>query len=107
MAAMREVGFTPEDNDYLHAVLAAVLHLGNIAYSAAGTHDPAAISSPKTVTKTVADLLKLPLDKLESALLITETLTRGETIKKPYTTDQAYGSQLYAHLVVFDISRLP
>ena len=92
MEAMREVGFTPDDNDHLHAVVAAVLHLGNITYAAAGTHDPASISSPKAVTKTVADLLKLPIDKLESALLITETLTRGETIKKPYTADQAYGN---------------
>ena len=56
-----------------------------------GTHDPASIATGKDSLKTTCRLLRIDAATLETTLLTAVTVTRGESIRKQYNKEQAYG----------------
>nr|XP_011462402.1 PREDICTED: myosin-8 isoform X2 [Fragaria vesca subsp. vesca] len=89
--AMDVVGISPDEQDAIFRVVAAVLHLGNIEF-AKGTE--ADSSEPKderswSHLKTVAELLKCDEKSLEDALCKRVMVTRDETITKWLDPDTA------------------
>ncbi|EGD79135.1 hypothetical protein PTSG_09865 [Salpingoeca rosetta] len=111
--ALKDVGFDDNEMEMLHDVLAAILHLSRIAFSAPEEHDPASLAADSaSVCARVSSLLGVDASKLQSALLTTTTITRGEAIVKPYTTMQAQDSrdaaakELYRRMFAWIVSSI-
>lgn len=76
----------------MYKILSAILHLGNITYDAVYSElDPANMSCPPSVLKTVAAMLAVDEAALKEALTVDIQITRGETIRKPYSVTQVRG----------------
>ena len=89
--ALTEVGFSDQEQTLVHEVIAGVLHLSNVSFDAVySDSDPAQISSPQDTLPTIARCLGVAVKDLTDALLFSITMTRGETIKRPYSCDKAY-----------------
>eukprot|EP00050_Salpingoeca_kvevrii_P001275 m.166316 g.166316 ORF g.166316 m.166316 type:complete len:1002 (-) comp10335_c1_seq28:207-3212(-) len=111
--AIREVGFSMDEEQCIHKTLSAVLHLGCISYDAVySDHDPAQMSSPPAVLNKIAEMLQLDAAQLKEALTVNITVTRGETIRRPYSCDQAndcrdaFAKALYGRLFGWIVSHI-
>jgi hypothetical protein len=63
--------------------------------SQGGDREPAELDKQTLKSlQTAADLLKVSLDQMQACLTYTVTVTRGESIKKQYIPEQAYGWSL-------------
>ena len=79
-----------DEQQGIHETLAMILFLGNLSFDAVYSDvDPAQISSPPAMLKRAAELMGVDEAPLRDALLYSVQVTRGETIKKPYTCTQA------------------
>lgn len=89
--SMRVVGFTAEQQADINRVLAAVLHLSRVDF-AADANEKAYLrgEASEVAIGHAAGLLGLEGATLASVLLGLNTVTRGEKIRRLYTTVQAY-----------------
>lgn len=83
--AMQTIGFGDEEEDQFFRILAACIHLGNV--DIAGEEVASFVDGPHLAH--AATLLDVPVDRLTTALLGTNTITRGETIRRLFTRAQA------------------
>ncbi|XP_065176770.1 unconventional myosin-IXb-like isoform X4 [Sycon ciliatum] len=108
--AMKVVGFDDEDYTNIFNLLAAILHLGQLNFT--GSRGGQAEFTNKDVLLLVAQLLCLEPAELAKALTIQVTVTRGETIRKPNTIEQAsefrnsFAKFLYGHLFSWVVKSL-
>ncbi|KJE89349.1 myosin IIIA, variant [Capsaspora owczarzaki ATCC 30864] len=84
---MEDIGFTPPQREHLSALLAAILHLGNIEFKS-NDRDEAVVSNDKAI-RHVAEIFDLPIKDIGDALTIITTVTGGDTIKRHVTVEQA------------------
>ncbi len=75
-----------QEEDQFFRILAACIHLGDVEFAGDEGHVSLA---PGPALRNAATLLDVPADRLESALLGINTITRGETIRRLYTRAQA------------------
>lgn len=90
--AKETVGFSPEENGFMHALLAAIVHLSNVQFDK-GADDQACLQpgcKGEAALHHAADLLQIGISQLSEAMLANHTVTRGEQIRRVYTPDQAY-----------------
>ncbi|KAL8591491.1 hypothetical protein ACOMHN_000506 [Nucella lapillus] len=95
----------------IFAVLAAILHLGNVDVTANPQNGRPTILNPHEMAS-VCDLLAISQDYLEAEILSSSVLVRGETVRMACTADQAAWRrdvilvELYHRLVSVITSRL-
>lgn len=87
--AMTTLKFDKEQSE-IFTVLSAILHIGNITFSADG--DNAKIANPDVV-KVVSKLLRIDENEFALALVNKKTVTRGETFVSPLNVSQATDSR--------------
>ncbi|NWJ10438.1 MYO1G protein, partial [Crypturellus undulatus] len=85
--AMAVIGFTPEEIGSVHRILAAILHLGNVAFVAEG--ETAAVADEALLT-TLAALTATAPERLRQALLARMVAAgSGELIEKGHSAKEA------------------
>uniref|UniRef100_A0A8C6ZZF2 Myosin IG n=1 Tax=Nothoprocta perdicaria TaxID=30464 RepID=A0A8C6ZZF2_NOTPE len=85
--AMAVIGFTPEEISSVHKILAAILHLGNVAFVAEG--ETAAVAD-EGLLATLAELTGTAPARLRQALLArTVAAGGGELIEKGHSAKEA------------------
>ncbi|XP_027623084.1 unconventional myosin-Ig [Tupaia chinensis] len=93
MAAMRVIGFSPEEMGSLHRILAAILHLGNIEFMETegnGLQDGGLAVADKALVDHVAQLTATPRDLVLRSLLARTVASGGrELIEKGHTVAEA------------------
>lgn len=88
-AALKVVGFTPEEEEMLRAVLATVMHLCNIEFEG---EEAASVVAGKSVDALAiaADFLGVGAEQLTNVFLKNTTVIRGETTVRNYKKHEAY-----------------
>ncbi|XP_019082520.1 PREDICTED: myosin-10-like [Camelina sativa] len=83
--AMDVVGISPEEQDAIFRIVAAILHLGNIEFAKGEESDAAEPKDDKSRfhLKVAAELFMCDEKALESSLCQRVMVTRGESITKP------------------------
>lgn len=111
--ALNEVGFSGEEQRGVHETLAAILHTGNLSFDAVYSDtDPANISSRPQVVTQICQLIGCSEEALKTGLLMNIQVTRGETIRKPYTCEaaadvrDAFAKALYGRLFGWIVSQI-
>ena len=89
--AMKDVGFSDEEQAAIHTLLAAILHLTDVNFE--GDDVALMVGGAHDVVRNVATLLQVDLAALKQALLVRHTVTRGEHIDRPYTREGAYDTR--------------
>ncbi|NWI18570.1 MYO1G protein, partial [Crypturellus soui] len=85
--AMAVIGFTPEEIGSVHRILAAILHLGNVAFVAEGE---TAVVADEAPLATLAALTATAPERLRQALLArTVAAGSGELIEKGHSAKEA------------------
>ncbi|XP_025945594.1 unconventional myosin-Ig [Apteryx rowi] len=85
--AMAVIGFTPEEIGSVYKILAAILHLGNVAFEAEG--ETAAVAD-EGLLAVLAELTATAPERLRQALLArTVAAGGGELIEKGHSTKEA------------------
>ena len=80
--AMKTLGFTQHDEDVVFALLAAVLHLGNVDFKD-GPNDSAPLTlTNKTAMTAACSLLRVPQDDFITALTSTKVTLRGVNVNR-------------------------
>lgn len=108
--AMKDVGFSSDDQLNMRAALAGILHMGNIEFK--GGADSSSIGSAPAVVAKVAELLGIDGKALEEGLLVSKSVTRGETIVKQHSQERAYdvrdalSKQIYGRLFGWIVQRV-
>lgn len=86
------IGFSHEEVSQLFSILAAVIHLGDIHFtedeSVSHLSDKSMVNNPQ-VLRTVSSLLGINAVELRDALTTNSNVTRGETIVRNNSVDQA------------------
>lgn len=93
--SMEMVGFTPEKQRRLFAVLSAVLLLGNVEFQprkSAYHHDEVSVKNPEVVLQ-ISDLLKVKQETLLQALTAKRARASGETLVINYRLPEAIASR--------------
>ena len=86
--AMKTLHFDERQIDCIFRVLAAILHLGNLTFTATATpKEPVAIANKPTLS-IVAGLLSMDCDKLCKSLLTRRLLVGGEVITQFHSVEQ-------------------
>nr|XP_022331356.1 myosin-IIIb-like isoform X1 [Crassostrea virginica] len=86
--AMDLVGFTDEEEDNLFAIIASVLHLGNVTFNM-DDNDASFVEDENGPVKMAARVLGVSGEELVGTLTNMVTFTRGEQIKRHYTKAMA------------------
>lgn len=93
--SMEMVGFTPEKQRRLFAVLSAVLLLGNVEFQprkSAYHHDEVSVKNPDVVLQ-ISDLLRVKQETLLQALTAKRARASGETLVINYRLPEAIASR--------------
>lgn len=88
--ALQTLNFTPQQIDQLIATCAAILHLGNVQFSASASSNAPCAIDPKTQSslELTAQLLQLDMQQLIRALQQRTIQVRGESISSTYSQAQ-------------------
>ncbi|KAK3097735.1 hypothetical protein FSP39_012604 [Pinctada imbricata] len=86
--AMDLVGFTDEEQYDMFNMIAAVLHMGNVTFSD-DDNDAAYVEDDNGAVKYAATLLGIGSEELIGTLTSMVTYTRGEQVKRNYTSQQS------------------
>ncbi|XP_041478536.1 LOW QUALITY PROTEIN: unconventional myosin-Id-like [Lytechinus variegatus] len=87
--AMRDLGFTPEEQKTVWTMVAAIMHLGEVQFEP--DKDEGSKVQNKDAIKTLATLLKVSKDDLTTALCFRVVAAgSNEVVHKGHTKDQAY-----------------
>ncbi|XP_035829712.1 unconventional myosin-VIIa [Aplysia californica] len=86
--AMDLVGFTDEEQMDMFAVIASVLHLGNVSFKV-NEDDSVSVTDSNGPVKTAAKLLGIDAAEIEACLTCMVTVTKGEYVKRNYNKGQA------------------
>ena len=86
---MAMVGFTEDERSSLFALLAGVLHIGDVDFKG---DEESNISNPDALNR-MCTQLGIQDDAVELALTTLTTITRGEEVIRNYKPDQAYDSR--------------
>eukprot|EP00730_Choanoeca_flexa_P008283 TRINITY_DN12472_c0_g2_i1.p1 TRINITY_DN12472_c0_g2~~TRINITY_DN12472_c0_g2_i1.p1 ORF type:complete len:1505 (+),score=543.11 TRINITY_DN12472_c0_g2_i1:223-4737(+) len=87
MEVLHTVGFSKGEIADMHQILAAILHLGNVAFEEAESSFAAVQEDSPTAI--VADLLGLEVTHLDEMLVSTVTAMRGERLRKNFDVEAA------------------
>eukprot|EP00049_Salpingoeca_infusionum_P007985 m.128854 g.128854 ORF g.128854 m.128854 type:complete len:1133 (+) comp13879_c0_seq1:284-3682(+) len=93
LQAMKDVGFNSEEIKTIHKTLAAVLHLSNIDFEAVDEDSCQLSGSSADAVTQLTKLLGVAHDLFMEAVTFVHTVTRGESIKRPYTKSQSYDTR--------------
>uniref|UniRef100_A0A6I8NSX8 Myosin XVI n=1 Tax=Ornithorhynchus anatinus TaxID=9258 RepID=A0A6I8NSX8_ORNAN len=86
--ALTAVGFSDLDVENLFVILSAILHIGDIRFTALTDADTAYVSDLQLLEQ-VAELLQVSPDELMSALTTDIQYFKGDTIMRRYTIEMA------------------
>ncbi|XP_055295540.1 unconventional myosin ID [Sitodiplosis mosellana] len=97
MSAFRTLGFSPDEICSIWQIVAAILHLGNIAFE---TDEENIVIKKKDALRQVAQLLKVTEDELMKSLTQRVIAARGDVMMKSHNTIQAeYGRDALAKAI--------
>ncbi|XP_038044734.1 unconventional myosin-Id-like [Patiria miniata] len=88
LEALRDAGFSADQQTSVWKLLAVILHLGNIHFESEDK-ETCSISNPGELS-TIATLLGVSREELEKALCYRVVAAKGEVMEKSHTTEQAY-----------------
>ncbi|XP_071812059.1 unconventional myosin-Id-like isoform X2 [Apostichopus japonicus] len=91
MEAMRDLGFTSEEQKTIWAVVAAILHLGEVNFE--NTDDDSCSVKDPDQLSAMAELLSISQDELGKALCHRVIAARGEVMEKSHTVEEAYNGR--------------
>lgn len=108
------IGFTPEEVDQVYCVLASILHIGNIDFTAQETRhgSDSCTVVDDTIVNNVASLLGVDTKELNDAMTTTGILARGEVIIRCNTSYEALDARdamakaLYGRLFSWIVNKI-
>ncbi|XP_077989266.1 myosin-IIIa-like [Glandiceps talaboti] len=90
--AMDLVGFEEQEQTDMFTILSAVLSMGNIEFEG-NENDEAYINDQNGALQTVASLLGLNCQAINDVLTHSQTVTKGEVVRRNYTKEKAEDSR--------------